>query len=202
MTTGQGVNSDGGSAVKFAVPLQICTLLREFEKPWWVAGGWAIDLFLGRATRPHKDIEIALPRHDQAALQAHLSTWRFRKAAGGRRCTWARGEYLELPIHEIHGRGPGGQKLEVLLNEFRDGQWLFRRDPRITRPVALLADRTAGGVPFLRPDVVLLYKSKRPGANDQADFRRTAPLVSTDSRRWLRAALGLHLPGHPWLAVL
>ena len=26
-------------------------LLEQFERPWFVAGGWALDLFLGRITR-------------------------------------------------------------------------------------------------------------------------------------------------------
>ena len=145
-------DSDTGGA--FSVPLKVGALLSGFGRPWWVAGGWAIDLFLGRVTRPHKDIEIALIRCDQVALQAYLSQWRFNKVAGGQRRPWARGERLTLPVHEIHGRGYGGQKLEVLLNEYCDGHWLFRRDSRITRPVGLLTARTAGGVPFLRPEIV------------------------------------------------
>ena len=28
--------------------------------PWFVAGGWAIDLFLGTRTRDHEDLEIAV----------------------------------------------------------------------------------------------------------------------------------------------
>jgi hypothetical protein len=40
--------------------LQIAALMQRFERPSCIAGGWAIDLFLGRMTRPHKDIEIAI----------------------------------------------------------------------------------------------------------------------------------------------
>ena len=68
-----------------AVPRQVCALLRAFDRPWWVAGGWAVDLFLGRRTRPHKDIEIALYRHDQSALQEHLAGWSLRKVVDHRR---------------------------------------------------------------------------------------------------------------------
>ena len=136
---------------RFPVPLQIRDLLQGFTRPWWVAGGWAVDLFLGYCTRPHKDIEkdieIALFRHDQSALQAYLSTWRLQKVADGRRQHWPPGERLELPIHEIHGHGRGGRTLEILLNEHHDGRWSFRRDPRITRPMELLGGRSIHGVP-------------------------------------------------------
>ena len=30
--------------------------------PWYVAAGWAIDLFLGGSYREHDDLEIAVPR--------------------------------------------------------------------------------------------------------------------------------------------
>ena len=181
------------------VPRQICALLRAFDRPWWVAGGWAVDLFLGRRARPHKDIEIALYRHDQSALQEHLAGWSLRKVVDHRRVPWHPGERLTLPVHEIHGRGPDGRALEILLNEHERGRWVFRRDPVITRPAALVAGRSADGVPFLRPEIVLLYKSTDPGPNDQADFEQAAPLLDPESRAWLGAALQRHRPGHPWL---
>jgi hypothetical protein len=37
----------------FALPLQIKELMRDFQPNWFVAGGWAIDLFLGKETRSH-----------------------------------------------------------------------------------------------------------------------------------------------------
>ena len=30
--------------------------------PWYVAAGWALDLFLGAQTREHDDLEIGVPR--------------------------------------------------------------------------------------------------------------------------------------------
>ena len=98
-----GDDSDG-----FAVPRQILSLLNGFDPPWWVAGGWAVDLFVRRLTRPHKDIEIALFRHDQSALQEYLAGWSLRKVVDHRLIPWLPGELLTLPVHEIHGRGPDG----------------------------------------------------------------------------------------------
>jgi hypothetical protein len=31
-------------------PAQLATLLREVTAPWYVAGGWALDLFRGQQT--------------------------------------------------------------------------------------------------------------------------------------------------------
>ena len=38
-------------------------LLYSLPVPWWIAGGWAIDLYLGRQTRPHEDIDVLIQEH-------------------------------------------------------------------------------------------------------------------------------------------
>ncbi len=35
-------------------------LLRDLRRGWYVCGGWALDLFLGRVTRAHKDVDVAV----------------------------------------------------------------------------------------------------------------------------------------------
>ena len=198
MNGGSGEGDPGG----LAVPREVRTLLAGFDRPWWVAGGWAIDLFVGRRTRAHKDIEIALFRHDQSAVQKHLAGWSLRKVVDHRLEPWLPGERLTLPVHEIHGRGPGGQALEILLNEHHRGRWVFRRDPAITWPAKLIGGRSADRVPFLRPEIVLLYKSRDAGPDDHADFERAVGLLDHESRIWLVGALQRHRPGHPWLYEL
>jgi hypothetical protein len=56
-------------------PQDAKTLFAGFGVPWWVAGGWAIDLFAGRPTRPHGDTDLAILRVDQERLRQHLGGW-------------------------------------------------------------------------------------------------------------------------------
>ena len=42
-------------------PERVASLLEEVDAPWYVAAGWAIDLFLGGEHREHEDLEIAVP---------------------------------------------------------------------------------------------------------------------------------------------
>jgi len=60
-------------------PLKVNALMAGFEKPLFIAGGWAIDLYIGRITRVHKDIEIAILRRDQLALHKYMNGWEFKK---------------------------------------------------------------------------------------------------------------------------
>lgn len=45
------------------------TLMTEFNRTWFIAGGWAIDLFIGTETREHGDIEFSVFRKDQVYLK-------------------------------------------------------------------------------------------------------------------------------------
>ena len=42
-------------------PSEVAQQLAGIGTPWYVAAGWALDLFRGRQTRAHGDIEIAIP---------------------------------------------------------------------------------------------------------------------------------------------
>lgn len=47
-------------------PAQLAALLRDVTAPWYVAAGWAVDLFRGEQTRQHQDLEIGLPNTPEA----------------------------------------------------------------------------------------------------------------------------------------
>jgi hypothetical protein len=180
-------------------PAAVAALMAGFPAPWCMAGGWAIDLFLGRETRPHPDVDVAVFRADQAALRAHLPDWLFRKAVGGALVEWPEGERLELPVHEVHARSPSGASLEFLLNERAGDDWVFRRDARIRCPADRVIARDAAGVPYLCPAVVLLYKAKAPRPADEQDFDSVRAALPAAQREWLRDALAAAHPDHAWL---
>ena len=180
--------------------VRAAAVMSGFGRPWGIAGGWAIDLFLGRQTRPHADIDVAVLRDDQRRLRAHLAgAARIEKVVEHRLDAWAPDETLELPIHEVHVCWPDGHQLEFLLNE-RDGdadEWLFRRDARVRRAMDA-AFGSRDGVPYLAPEIVLLYKSKSPRATDEADFAAVVPRLSDEQRGWLREALRVTMPDYVW----
>jgi GrpB-like predicted nucleotidyltransferase (UPF0157 family) len=161
-------------------------VLRSLRRPWFVAGGWAIDLFLGRETRNHQDIDIAIFREDQFELQRHLTNWKWEKAVNGTLVCWESNEWLELPIHEVRANRDEHQ-FEFLFNERRQDLWVYRRDQTITRPIADF--RPESGVPIIPPEIILLYKSESPSEKDLADFRRLWPRLNSEARRWLADAM-------------
>ncbi|MDN4606269.1 nucleotidyltransferase domain-containing protein [Sporosarcina highlanderae] len=186
--------------------MEICRKVAEwmagYDRPWGIAGGWAIDLFIGNQTRAHSDIEIAILREDQHLIKNHLTCWKFDKVVNGELVNWGH-EMLELPIHELHGKHVGtGEALEVLLNEIDRERWVFRRATKITYPVSSLFLISGEGIPVLNPVIVLLYKAKNAQEKDHADFQVVKDLLETHDKEWLLQALEIHLPGHPWISVL
>ncbi|QQZ09954.1 nucleotidyltransferase domain-containing protein [Heyndrickxia vini] len=178
----------------------ITSLMAGFNKTWFIAGGCAIDLFIGKETREHKDIEFAVFRKDQLYLKEYLKEWEFKKVIKGEFYTWGN-EFLELPIHEIYA-SLNEEKIEILLNETKENDWLFRRDVRISYPLNSVWSITKTGIPYLNPEIVLLYKAKYTREIDHQDFIAIRDYLDNDKKKWLRHALELHEPEHIWLQFL
>lgn len=185
----------------FDEPLKVQRLMQNFNADWFVAGGWAIDLFVGKETRNHDDIEIAIFRKDQIALQNYFADWQMCKAQSGELSVWKKGEFLELPLHEIHcfKKNAAPPTLEVLLNETDGTNWIYRRNAKITKPLSEIYFTTNSGIKFLRPEIVLLYKSKNPHLKDEQDFEVVAKSLNEQSKKWLKNALTICYNEHPWL---
>jgi hypothetical protein len=188
----------------FSVPQNVARLLEGLQCRWGVAGGWALDLFLDRVTREHQDIEVAIFRKDQLILREYLSSrgWSLEYVRKGQLFPWPTGERLELPVHEIWCRPPDDgplHRLEVLLNEANDDAFVFRRDSRITAPVDRTFIQSTSGIPVLAPEIVLLYKSRRPEEpKERLDFSNTLGALSAERRQWLFESLAMGDPEHPW----
>jgi Aminoglycoside-2''-adenylyltransferase len=177
------------------------------EGPWWIAGGWAIDLWLGRQTRPHVDLDVAVLRSEQHRVQDHLQRlgWDLHVAvAPGVLAPWAAGQPLGPGTHAVWCRPDpsSGWAFELLFNDDDGDDWLFRRDHRIRRPLRQLGSTTPSGIPYLRPEVVLLYKAKQRRPSDQADLRVALPHLPPADREWLANAIEVVHPDHPWPALV
>jgi hypothetical protein len=188
----------------FALPLQIKELMRDFKPSWFVAGGWAIDLFLEKETRSHQDIEIAVFRKDQAALHSHFDDWHLHKFVKGEPIVWQRDELLTLPIHEINGFNETAQppQIEILLNESNETDWIYRRNQGVRRSLNKVQLESRTGVKFLCPEIVLLYKSTNPQPKDGQDFQAVVEYLDAEQKEWLKDAIKVCNSEHSWLQSL
>ncbi len=196
------------SAVNYAV-----SLMSSFAYPWLIAGGWTIDLYLGRVTRAHKDVDVTVFRPDQLHLQRHFAGWHMYVAHEGQLYPWREGDYLQPPMHGLWVYRPSHSpphtadtqpELEFLLDELSPSgdEWRFRHDLSIARPLDQAILRTQDGIPYLAPEIALLYKSRGHRAEDDTDFNNIRGVLAEERRRWLVRALEVCQPGHEWLGKL
>jgi GrpB-like predicted nucleotidyltransferase (UPF0157 family) len=175
--------------------------------PWYISSGWALDLFLGQVTRVHHDVDVVVARADQLALYEHMTGrgWKFVTPLHGRLEPWPAHMRLELPRHQAHTHR-AGQFIDFLLTDMADSVWRYRRNPAAIRALDRAGLRSSQGIPFLAPELVLLFKSKNTGNRerdkDQADFERVYPQLAPEPRAWLRWALVATDPAHPWIDLL
>ena len=186
--------------------------LSEFPHPWYISSGWALDLFLGKVSRFHEDVDIVVARQDQLALHQYMHDrkWHWLTPFTGKLEPWPPHMWIELPRHQLHAHRlhdhGENEFLDFLLTDFQGDIWRYRREPSIVQSVERMHRTTAEGLRYLVPEVVLLFKSRNTGmrerSKDQEDFARVLPQLESDQRAWLRWALLVTQPEHDWLAQL
>ena len=186
----------------------VMDLFRDAPFPWWVAGGYAVELAVGSHVRPHDDVDILLLRRDHREAHELLATWDCWAAdPPGTLRPWLAGETLPDTVHDVWCRETpeGPWRFQFMLDESDDNgtHWRSRRDPRVTRPVAGIGSRADAGIPYLRPEIQLFYKAKGRRPKDELDLAAALPLLGLPEREWLRQAITLTSgPDHAWLRDL
>jgi GrpB-like predicted nucleotidyltransferase (UPF0157 family) len=193
---------------QFGPVQRVADELRDMACPWYICGGWALDLFRSQVSRVHFDVDMIVPRADQLVMQKHLVDrgWSLVTSAldGPRLKPWPPYMRLEPPRHQAHALRDGAF-IDILLTDL-DGAWHYRREPTIIRDLSRIGLRSPEGISFLAPELVLLFKSAntsgRERINDQRDFEGTYASLEPERRAWLRWALTAVDPAHPWIERL
>ena len=172
---------------------------------WWLAGGYALEMFAGYSWRTHDDIDVLLLRRDQQAIHGWLPDWQVYAAdPPGHLRRWEPGHWLEPTVHDLWCRESADRpwRIQFMLDEAEAGTWISRRNRQVSRPVDSLGLTSDLGIPYLTPEVQLFYKAKATRPKDELDFQTVTPLLNELQRAWLASALTTTHPGHPWTSRL
>ncbi|MFZ1991204.1 MAG: amino acid transporter [Alphaproteobacteria bacterium] len=172
---------------------------------WWLAGGYAIERFVGRPLREHSDIDVLILRRDHIAARDYLAAYDCWVAdPPGKLRPWPRGVLLSDAAHDVWCRVNGLDvwQFQLMVDESADDNWVSRRDARIRLPaneIGFVSD----GMSVLAPEIQLFYKAKAPRAKDESDFASAAPSLSDAQRERLAQLIQIaYGASHPWLARL
>ena len=206
-------------------------MLNSIGSDYLICGGYAIDLFLGQETRVHYDLDISVYWPDRDSIIQYMQGhgWTVYEACGGgmvhRITDLARQKRMKRNLFCVregntyfHVVDCGDNMfrcdiehipqtrldyIEFLFNTRIDRAFVYARNEKVTRDLEQ-AILYRGSIPYLSPELVLLYKStdiEREGY--QQDFALARERMSSESKAWLREALAICDPsGHPWIDVL
>jgi hypothetical protein len=187
-------------------PAEAARRLQGIDVPWRVSAGWAIDLFLGRERREHDDLELAVPATRFPEVAGALGELDFHVVTAGiaEPVATDAGAELMVTVHQTWGLDRGARVWRVdVFREPSDGDtWIARRDETIRLRYDEVIEHTPDGIPYERPEIVLLFKAKHARAKDEADLAAVLPHLGPERRRLLAEWIERVHPGHFWLPDL
>jgi Aminoglycoside-2''-adenylyltransferase len=167
---------------------------------WWVSGGHALELHLGRSWREHDDMDVSFCRRDASVLRDYLRGWHIEVAAAGVLTPWDGGP-LAVESHQnnlwCRQTADGPWLLDITVSDGDDEHWIYRRDPSLKILWADAVLRSRSNVPYLAPELQLLFKATHRRPKDDVDAAVVIPEVDHRRLVFLRSTLGAD---HPWFA--
>lgn len=168
-------------------PDELRQRLREATLPWYLAGGWALDVWHGRQTRPHEDLEFVVLRKDVDRFRVILHDLDFFTVKDGAIEYLPPSTNLPNDVWQLWGadRQRGCWRVDMMLEPGTLDLWIYKRDRtlRMARSDAVRVGQA--GIPYLAPIIVMLFKAKYLREKDRKDFDIFCVRVSLQEKRQL-----------------
>ena len=208
--------------------IQLSTFMQETGLDYALCGGYAIDLFIGKKTRPHKDIDVVIFQEDRdKIIQFMLNNgWDVYEPCGtdylhkinivsdqirNRSNIWCvlpDNPHYKFTEHEKdmyavecdNSEQTELDYIEFLFNTRKNDTFLYARNHDIQMGLdkAILKSED---IPYLAPEIVLLYKSTDANNPEyHLDFINSSMKMTKYQLKWLMKSLSIMFPnGHKWL---
>lgn len=185
-------------------PQDLAQRLRGISAPWCVVGGWALDLWHGRQTREHDDLEFTILPGDLPHFRRALNGLELFSASDGIIERFPDDADLSPTVWQLWcwDRDEQCWRADMMIERGTSTTWVYKRDPAITCPRTEITQTTETSIPYLSPVAVLLFKAKYRRQKDDFDFDAALPKLTAAERIQLRSWLERQHPGHAWIGVL
>lgn len=176
---------------------EIAVALRNLE--WILAGGFALEEFVGKPYRKHADIDVLIERKDQKLLTNYIDASRIFVAEDSKLKLFEKDKYYDSPIQDIWILSEDFSRwcLQIMLYDTEDDFWIYKRNKNIKLPQNELF-WIKNGIKIIKPEIQLLYKSNNVRPKDEYDFETIEKELSQKSKRWLNDALKECYDLHKW----
>ncbi len=182
-------------------PLTISQITSTFPTLRWIlAGGYALELFVGKTYRAHGDIDILIARKDQQQLLHYLPQSRiFIATPPGQLVPFFDTFFYERPVQDIWILSEDQRSwcLQIMLVDIENQHWRYKRNDAIHLPFDAIYFNVEQ-IKVLKPEIQLLYKSKTIRPKDQLDFEMVYPKLCDEAKNWLQQSLKKCYEAHVW----
>lgn len=170
-------------------------IMKNFKKPWFIAGGWSIDIALGKVTRDHHDLDISIFREDIKDALRYFDDWVIKVAVPGenRLVDYEQFSDLTLPRYCLH-LFRDNDFIEILLTERMEDQVLFRKNKNITMHINDFGLRDCAERPYVNPVWQLMFKCLSPRDKDSEDFYNYLIVMNDQQKLWLSNGIRMMKP--------
>jgi hypothetical protein len=183
-------------------PAAFADEMREFERPWWVVGGWAIEAATGYR-REHEDTDVSILACDVPAFVEFMAgRWHVWNNVGGvLHPLGDRWPTVDDPASQLWLRADATSPwvMDMPLTPDAGGLWTHKFLAGHVATVEEVTWSDDDGIRYLLPEIVLTYKARLRRPKDEPDFEATLSVLDESRRAWTRAALSMLAPDHPWL---
>ena len=202
----EGDHTLSSDTYDFAPVRAIAEQFRPYPRPWWIAGGWAVDLRVGHVTRHHDDLDVLILHRDLPTFREALGQLSavVHEPASGKTWPWREDESIVPGRHAllIQANFAGIEKAHVLLAASDGEQWVNHRGGGRNRMPLKSVGLVRDGLPYLIPRLTLQFKWATLRPQDDADFHSLLPFLDESDRALLAAGIRSLKPDHPWLPYL
>ncbi len=208
---------------------QLRQLMADADFAWAICGGYALDLFLNRNTRMHGDVDLCVFETDREKVVEYFAQrgWRVyeycgqgkvrriginSKSEAGRNLMCVLGapafvrfypcDEAGLFYHEFFHVGMDTLNfIDILFNKGSDGDFTAEISSQAVRRKWEKAVLRRGNVPFLAPEMVLLFKAANAEKEEyRLDFEQTYCCMNQEQKLWFTENLQRLYPcGHAWM---
>ncbi len=212
--------------------MELELFLQDASFKYMLCGGYAVDMYLQCKTREHSDIDIGVFWEDREEVIRFMKSnnWSVYEALGGgivckldnlenydferrKNLFCIRNKTPRIHLDHIEGNSYTFQMddceqseldyVEFLFNECSNDKFVYYWNSEITRMLNKAIMRE-GRIPYLAPELVLLYKSTSSNTGKSiVDFKAVTEKMNLERKDWLKYALTIAYPhGHSWIKLV
>ncbi|MCF4125490.1 nucleotidyltransferase domain-containing protein [Methylobacterium sp. SyP6R] len=182
-------------------PDELGQRLRNAAFPWYVAGGWALDVWHGEQTREHEDLEFVVLRKDVAYFRSILHELDFFTVKDGTVEYLPPSAAVPSDVWQLWGGDlqQGCWRVDMMMEPGTPNLWIYKRDRTIRMARSDAVRVSSSGIPYLAPTHVLLFKAVHCRKKDQRDFDFFVQKFSMKENQLLSSLIKQLHPGHRWI---